>query len=291
MAHVPSKATSATAPATSAARQTSGLRVSGRYWTSLALLLLAVAGVHVVAPWLGVQFRKQAVPLKRSLQSFDAAALAPQYTRDPSSDQYQMTADMVDTLGTTEFFQLTVNDTALPVGHPGRTARIFVTYYTGKPDMVPHVPDECYLAGGYEPIDTRTVEVPVSGIGAEDNEIPVRVVTFRTSQEQQMIGGEPAVVPVMYFFHANGKYATTRDELRLALSMDLFQRYAYYAKIEVTFPDVSRLSAERARTVSVERLGPLLERLMPVLLNDYFDLRVFSKATPAQTATGERGQG
>ena len=94
-----------------------------------------------------------------------------------------------------------------------------------------------------------------------------------------MISDEPQALTVMYFFHVNGRFACTRDGVR-ALSMDPFERYAYYAKIEINFPHTTSLAAEKGREVSLAALGPLLERLLPALYEEHFDLERFKVARP-----------
>jgi hypothetical protein len=56
-------------------------------------------------------------------------------------------------------------------------------------------------------------------------------------------------------------------------------RYAYYAKVEVTF--LNEYAVRAGKAAAVAALGPLLERLMPVLLRDHFDLSQFPTAGQA----------
>jgi hypothetical protein len=73
---------------------------------------------------------------------------------------------------------------------------------------------------------------------------------------------------VLYFFHVNGGYATTRTEVRSA-HMNPFDRYAYYAKVELWFSDES-LRVLANRNVSLDAAGRLLRKLLPALLEDHF---------------------
>lgn len=248
---------------------------TARYWVCLSVLVLAAAGLGAVQQALGVYLRKEAVDLKRELQHFDARKLGPRYARSPLTDRIPaMSEDMIESLGTRQYVQMFIEDRTQDEESPTRLANLFVTYYTGKPDMVPHVPDECYLAGGYDAVSKETREVRVAGVGAPDDEIPVRVLVFRMRQRNPFAttGEERAV---LYFFHVNGGYATTRNGVRAMLSNPL-ERYAYYAKIEITFTDGQRGHATKEE--AVQALGPLLERVMPVLLEDHFDLSAFSDA-------------
>lgn len=274
----------AAVPAAAHRSATAGLwRASVRYWACLLGLAVAAVGVHVLPGALGVYFRKDPVPLKRSLALFDFRQLGPRYVRHPDTDRMTMSEDQIDSLGTREFLTALVTDTRRAETDPLRVAQVLVTYYTGKPDLVPHVPDECYVAGGFEPVGrAETVPVVVPGVGAPGDRVPVRVQQFRVAQGPAL-GGGGGVLTVMYFFHINNAYASTRDEVRLRFVRDLFQPYAYYTKIEVCFPQSSGLPLEQSRTESLAAVAPLLESLLPVLLREHLDLSKFT--TPGAAGT------
>ena len=104
----------------------------------------------------------------------------------------------------------------------------------------------------------------VPGSGAPQDKIPVRVLTYQTPKRGvgsfQLLPNDP--VTVMYFFHTNGSYATTRNQVRVSQA-NLWDRYAYYAKIEVSF-------SNRTREESIAALETLLRKVVPILLNDHF---------------------
>jgi hypothetical protein len=267
------------------------VRRGGRNWASarfaacVGLLGLAAAAVQIVPGLIGVFLRKDAVPLKKPLQHLDMGQLGPRYTRDPDTDTLApLSSDVIEGLGTSEYVQILIADQERPKNDPMRVARVFVTYYTGQPDMVPHVPDECYTAGGWDPVGASNVTVRVRGIGAPDDEVPVRVMQFRTAARRRAAFDEAQVLTVMYFFHVSGGYTCTRDGVRSRLT-NPFQRFAYYAKIEVNFPAAAALGTEEGRRVSLEALGPLLERLMPVLIHEHFDLRAFGGEPSTQPSS------
>jgi hypothetical protein len=58
--------------------------------------------------------------------------------------------DVLESLGTEEYLQWILEAPDAAPGSPTRFCSLFITYYTGNPDMVPHVPDECYVGGGNE---------------------------------------------------------------------------------------------------------------------------------------------
>jgi len=280
MASLPANAEKAASPTTPWAR------ISARFWVCLVVLVLSAIALPLTTSWLGMYLRKEAVPLRNSLRSFDTDKLGPRYVLNRTlTDRIPpMKEDQIESLGTDQYMQVYLTDTNKPRGDSTRVAMLFVTYYTGTPDPVPHVPDECWLASGYEPRGRATEPVSVPGVGAPDDQIPVRVLEFAGGRSRHPGGSGDDVSTVMYFFHANGEYATTRTGVR-TLTASLWQPYAYYAKIEVTFTDGESMRA--GKTASLNALGPLLERVMPVLLEDHLDLDKFSSARPAAEQTRE----
>ncbi len=110
------------------------------------------------------------------------------------------------------------------------TIRIGVTYYTGSVDTVPHVSERCFVADGWKPSSFEIVTWPIlkRDDPAERN-VDVRLMNF----EDQI--GERSFRPrqVCYFFQVNGKYLQdpifgVRKELQ-----NLFQKHAYFAKVEL----------------------------------------------------------
>lgn len=274
------------APASRTARR---MPTSARYWVCLSTLGLAAVAVGVLPAQLGVFLQKDPVALKKPLQLFDVRLLGPRYERHPASDQIPpLSHDMVDSLGTSEYVQLLVTDTAVPADSATRVAKIFITYYTGQPDMVPHVPDECYLAGGYDKVWSGTLTAEAHGIGAPHDQVAVRVIEFRApASKRSLAGGDTTTI--MYFFHVNNAWTTTRDGVRTLLTSP-FKRYAYYAKIEVYFSS-SNLARNAGRDESLKALGPLLERLMPALYEHHLDLTKFGgdAAGPSPARESSRG--
>ena len=244
-----------------------GLAPSWRWVTAVVLLFGGAAALLTLAPWLEWYFEKQPVPLKKPLAQFNDAALGWPYEKAPLQPR-PIDADTLQSLGTEELLQRLIIDRSAAPTDPTSLASLFVTYYTGKPDLVPHVPDECYLAGGYErigPSEDEEIEVP--GIGAPNDKLNVRVIEFRDKQLGAVVGDEAPTFTVMYFFLANNEYCTTRNGVRVLMS-DLRARYAYYAKFEVRF--VSRDGARGAdREASLAALERMLARLMPVMFEQH----------------------
>ncbi len=261
------------------------LRGSVRFWSCLLLLIAAAVGLKATARSFGWYFRKEAVPLKTSLSHFDVGALGPRYERHWLSDHIApMSEDMVDSLGTEEYFQVFVADTLTEAHDPAHIAHVFVSYYTGKPDMVPHVPEECWIAGGYDMVGGEEVRIPVAGVGAPEDEVPMQVLEFKSRQQEISGGREGGTATVMYFFHANGGYATTRTQVRASM-LNPLQRYGYYAKIEISFRNAAGVLA--GTEASIEAVAPLLARLLPALFENHLDLAKFRAERGAEVLPGE----
>lgn len=256
--------------------------VSPRYILCLALLLGSAAGLQLFANLTGVHFRKEPVPLKQPLTLFDFSRLEPQYVRYHRLPP-PLNEEMVQKLGTHQYGHFLLEDVTRSRSDPTRLANVFLTYYTGQPNMVPHVPEECYVAGDYDQMGpTEEVELHVPGCGAEKDLIPVRVLQF------QARSGKEQLRTVLYFFHVNGKYLTTRDSVRL-VSSNPWETHAYYAKIEITFSDDLEgvgQSGFAGKRESLQAAEPLLQKLMPVLLEDHF---AWDQVHEAAAATGGEG--
>jgi hypothetical protein len=95
-------------------------------------------------------------------------------------------------------------------------------------DTVPHVPDRCYVADGFQPSAYQTKDWSLGkyASGAE-RKVPVRFIDF---EDQTARGAQNRCVA--YFFHANGEYEADPNKVRLRLQ-HLTEKYAYFAKIEV----------------------------------------------------------
>lgn len=254
-----------------------------RYWVCLGVLVCAAVGLKATARGLGMALRKEAVPLKQPLQFFDARKLAPDYELNKrlTDRQEPMSEDMIETLGTQDYLQIYLTDTRKPQEDRTQVALLFVTYYTGKPDLVPHEPDVCWAAAGYDRVSAASDRVQVRGAGLADDDLPIRVLEFRATQQDRLSTTGADVATVIYFFHTNGHYALTRNDVRKSMS-NPFQRAAYYLKVEVTFS--SGGLARAGKEESVAAVGPLMERVMPVLLNDHIDLEKLGSAGSAVRA-------
>lgn len=145
-------------------------------------------------------------------------------------------------------------------GDPAKGAlSVHVAYYTGMIDAVPHIPERCFVAAGYEDkslprdlalaLDQRTWEVDTAYVNLRTGRpypivrsrhpitwremvvrMPVGDLELRTTEFEDLkqpgirfFGG--------YLFIANGRATSTAQGVRM-MAFDRSERYAYYCKVQ-----------------------------------------------------------
>lgn len=228
----------------------------------LAIVLLGTSAILAgpVASRLKWRQEKKAIPLTARLSDLDADALFPYVLKR----EINLEPAFVEALGTDEYLQWQLEDTSAAADDPVRFANLFVTYYTGGANLVPHTPDVCYLGSGYNPSRAHeNIEVAVPALSGASREVPVRVCSF--VKTAIFHSRETTVV---YTFFCNGKFAATRTGVRILIN-DPSAAHAYFSKIEVSFPGFGQVpGADRATTV--EGAGRVLNKVLPVLIRNHF---------------------
>jgi hypothetical protein len=259
---------------------------SARFYTCVTILLLAAVGMQVASGFLGTYFRKAPLPLKRSLDLLDQDRLWPEYVLHRSQPKL-LSQEEVDNLGTAEYLQWKLVDRQRAHDDPTSVARLFITYHTGGPSLVPHYPEQCLAASGMELAESTTVTLTLPGPHRTEDNAHVKVLTFEFPHRgEAILGSDSSERPrliVAYFFVVNGRYATTGSEVRRAVTT-LRDRYAYYSKIEVSFSDDSvQQFPNREQVVNATRR--LLDKLMPILWEDHLqDWKAIQDGVPPVTA-------
>jgi hypothetical protein len=230
----------------------------------LAVLLSAAFAKEAVIRKLGVQMVKQPIALQHPLEEMDAAALAPfelkRETRIPNRD-------VLESLGTDQYLQWLLEDPEAEPGSPTRYCSLFITYYTGNPDMVPHVPDECYVGGGNERQAGGLVSIDVPR-NEGDQKLDFQYVAFTNFDSKTLREDN---FSVQYFFHANGKYSGSRTDTRLILGSNWFSKYSYFCKVEWKFYGIGSFGLiypDREQTLQAS--GKLMEKLLPELEKNHW---------------------
>jgi len=227
------------------------------------LLTAAIAKEWVI--WkLGVQMVKVSIAPQHPFEEMDETVLTPFVPKNKTRIQNR---DVLESLGTEEYLQWILEDTDAPPTSPTRYCSLFITYYTGNPDMVPHVPDECYVGGGNER-DTGgmvTINIPRSD---GEQKLDFQYVAFKNINRQTM---QEDKFSVQYFFHANGKYSGSRTDTRLILGSNWFSKYSYFCKVEWKFygaDSFGLLYPDKEQTLQAS--GKLLEKLLPELEKNHW---------------------
>jgi len=264
----------------------------------VGFLATALIGQEAMVKSFHVVMHKQSVPLRKSLDRMEHPAGNWKFVRqDPP-----LSKNVQDELGTDEYINRTYEDTSWNRGPRGRFADVHVAYYTGTPDTVPHVPQQCFKAGGLEQVAGGPVTLTLDPKGYhQDPDVPggylhpvanqsiqgeVRVpgldisATYFTFSNPQQ-GGE--LVNVAYFFVANGKFLAGPRDVRLK-GFDLRDKYSYYCKVQVTL----RIQDKK---LAAERISSLLSEILPEIMSclpDWID--VTEGRWPAEDPRGAAAQ-
>ena len=232
----------------------------------LCVVVLAVAalGQGALRRWAKVVTRKDPIPLRKPLSLMNKDRLG-DYRFSTAS---KMTAAVEDSLGTDAYLDWKLIDTSVPDRRdPRRHVRLFVTYYTGGPNLTPHTPDVCYVGGGYQPKqlhETRVIDV--AAMGRSHSRLPVRVCTF--TKTAIFNRDEPTVV---YTFHANGEFTASRTGVR-NLARTLTDKHAYFSKVEVSFGSKQCRPRNLGREESVEAAAKLFDTVLPLLITEHWPM-------------------
>jgi len=220
------------------------------------VLLVSALGVQTVASRMKLHFRKLPVPLLKDLQKFDVAKMWPYKL----VAQKRIPSEVEGELGTKDYVQMVFEDTAVSESAPGRHLNFFVTYYTGNPDQVPHVPDVCYLGGGCTPAGAWNSHVRVPGLGLKGDRLPVRILFYENTRDLTSV-----YHTVIYFFGVNGTFVNERMDVRVHLG-DLWLKYAYFSKVELSF-----VSLEKPKTEVVLSLAEkFFRKAVPILVHEHW---------------------
>ena len=226
-----------------------------------AVLLVAASTKALLIEVLGVKLTKLAIELQSPFDDFDETVLIPYKV---INKQKIKNREVLESLGTEEYLQWILEDTDAEQSSPTRYCSLFITYYTGNPDMVPHVPNECYVGGGNELVGSQTLSVELS----EQGKTGFQYVQFRQTNQDSLQGS--VNFSVQYLFHANGKYCQSRTETRTAL-FDWFSRYSYFCKVEWKFEGrdtFGRIYPDKEQTL--EASTKLLSVLLPELEKNHW---------------------
>lgn len=237
----------------------------------VAVLAIAASTKEYTIQKLGIHFIKLPLPLQKPLEEMDETKLAPYQVVNKNRI---MNRDVLESLGTEEYLQWELEDPDVPKDSPVRRCSLFITYYTGNPDMVPHVPDECYVGGGNTRMGRDTIQFALSPALSDSEPLAVELPETVGAQSVQFSQTGKGPVPldyhysVQYLFKANGKYAAGRTETRALLGRNFTSKYSYFCKVEwrfygvdyagIVYPDPEQSLSAGEKLLSI--VLPILER-------------------------------
>lgn len=239
-----------------------------------AVLAIAASLKTYAIQKLGYELVKYPLDLKRPLGEMDETSLAPYLVIKKSEIANR---EILESLGTEEYLQWQLEDPDLPKEDPVKYCSLFITYYTGNPDMVPHVPDECYVGGGNRLERKDLIRIPLEpsaqhlpGLKAPGSEIGVQYLMFSRPGRGMIPMDEK--FSVQYFFKANGQYSESRTETRRILGQNFFSKYSYFCKVEWSFHGIGTFNSpvypDKLQTIQASE--KLLSVLLPVLELDHW---------------------
>ena len=230
-----------------------------RQWAFVVCVLvlgLCAGGLQIGAQKLKWHFRKLPLPLAqwgKPLAEMDVAALQPYRLLR----KIKVAKEVEEELGTKEYIHWQLEDVSVDKNDPARYATVFVTYYTGNPDKVPHVPDWCYVGGGGIVKEKRNTSIMVPGCGLEGKGDKLGIRLLRISMPGEL---RRQMMTVMYFFAVNGQYCLTRDAVR-HIQNNLSDRYTYFSKVELSFVGAGEITTEES-LAAAEKLARVVVPLL-----------------------------
>jgi hypothetical protein len=227
------------------------------------LLAITAGGMSVAIKMAGIYTKKEPLLLKKSLSGLDKSNLTPYKVVEKSKIENQ---DILNTLGTEDYIQWTLEDTGAPTESKTRFCTLFITYYS-LPDIVPHRPEECYIGGGLQGIKFETVTLKAIQ-GVYEREIKARYLVFADTKAELSFG--ETSFPILYTFNANGKYGD-RDDVRKALNRNLFGKFSYFSKVEWKFYNIaSGRTIYPNKQEAIAASEKLVSVILPVLEKEHW---------------------
>jgi hypothetical protein len=235
------------------------------YLLAVIVLATGAVGMQVARSRSWLVDVKKPLSIRKPLRDFDRACLAP--LRFASATR--LDEEMEIELGTTEYINWNLSS---PSGTRGWRDPVFfsVTYYTGKQDQVPHVPEECLWQGGLSPAagDGFLEATAESGVV-----IPVHRVAFYPREP------DGTKVYDYYTIRVNGGLFSSRNACRPYMAVP-WETHLYYSKVEVMFQGVRD---ENLNSVDQAALK-LLRQAVDELLVSHYPLKGWEKGGPPAVA-------
>lgn len=211
---------------------------SRHFIIAAAILLVASVGSKAALQQLHIVLAKKAVPLLKPLDEVSetfgprfALATEMDYPKENiNRGRYEMTEDVEETLGTKHHLTWFYKDNQRSSGKALTYVRLHIAYYPQMLDPVPHVPDICMAAAGYDP----DPEDPGREVAWSADDLPEEWQAWRQVQIQRsaFVRKNDSTV-AFHVFSVNGDPVLDRVKVSAKLS-DPRKKYCYYAKVELS---------------------------------------------------------
>ncbi len=216
--------------------------LSPGFMLAFGILLAGLVGLRGLTGAWEWALSKKPLPMRRSFEEMPVRVGAYEHIESKKMSQV-----MERRLSTDNYISAVYRNHDVELGDPGSGLSVHSVYYTGneEPVSAAHVPEVCYVGGGYErkglQVTDITLDIP-DAVPAGDGPVhvptvdgqtvtlpgltvPVRQFDFLTPERKD--SGS-----VFYFFIYNGSYVASRNKIGLQF-LNRSSRYVYYAKIEV----------------------------------------------------------
>ncbi|MHC4790052.1 MAG: hypothetical protein ACYS8Y_01220 [Planctomycetota bacterium] len=229
----------------------------------VAVLAVAAGGMSTAIKSLGVYLKKKPLPMKKPLDLLNEKKLAPYKIVSKEKIENE---EEIKALGTKDYIRWCLEDTSVAADSPVRHCYLLITYYK-LPDLVPHIPEECYTGVGYQKISSDIVTFEINKGGIKEK-IPGRYLVFTSTSSNLWTSIK---FPVLYLFSVNGKYTNSREDTRIILNKNLFGEYSYFSKVEWNFFNTkfgAKTYLTKEQTLAASQ--KLLDILLPILESEHW---------------------
>lgn len=241
----------------------------------LGVLVLAAGFKEAAIEWSGAKLKKLPISLRKSLDDIDESKLAPYRVEHKSRIE---NPDVLESLGTEDYIQWQLEDTGADALSPTRYCSLFITYYTGDPDRVPHVPEECFTGTGNQLFSRQEVtltldigQAQIAGLRTDKGKLAFDARYLVFTGKNTNVWMSDLKYRVLYFFKANGKFASSRTGTRAIMGKNLFGTYSYFSKVEWKFYGIGpggMIYGNKADVLSAS--ARLLSVLLPLLETEHW---------------------
>ncbi len=241
------------------------IAISQRNAFIICALILAVSamGKKAIISSLQIYLTKLPIDLKASFDDLSEEKLLEAGYKVVNKSRIT-NRDVERELGTTEYLIWELEDLTVDQADSARFCSLFITYYTGINDRIPHVPEECYFGAGSRVKDIKDISAVIE-LDNGVNEVDYRELVFTASSDS--IWGGVNEFSVCYLLRVNGKYAGNRTAARNIMARNLFGKYSYFSMVEWRFHGKISLASQETTFKASQKL---LETILPILEQDHW---------------------